>query len=106
MKLKKDRQKHLQRLDDEGIISAFKAMGNAYRMEMLLVLDKNPNITLDQLTELVGGDFKNNSFHTRKLARAGLVKKTYKGASVQHRLSEYGKIAVATFKSFREDPFT
>ena len=103
MKLVKDKKSHLRRLEKIEIINAFKIMGNEYRMNMLLVLEKNPNLTLDQINGLVGGEFKNISTHMKKLATAGLVHKKYKGTYVQHLLTEYGKRAVQTFELFSKE---
>jgi predicted transcriptional regulator len=105
MKTKKDFKKHIRKFDEYDIIQAFKSMGNAYRMNILIKLEKNPKMTLDQITRSVGGDFKNNSFHTRKLFLAGLINKKYKGAAVQHTLSDYGKVALKAYYLFKKNLF-
>ncbi len=105
MKFKKDLRKHIHRFDTYDIVQAFKIMGNQYRMNILLALEKQSNITLDQINGLVGGEFKNISAHTKKLFEAGLIEKKYIGVAVQHKLSEYGKVAVKVFRIFQKDPY-
>ena len=103
MKLNKDTKKHIRRLEPIEIINAFKVMGNNYRMNMILILKNKPGITLDQINELVGGEFKNISTHMKKISHAGLVNKNYKGKHVQHTLTEYGKRAVSAYELFTQE---
>ena len=105
MRLKKDPKKHLRRFEKQEILDAFKMLGNEYRMNVLLALKRYPNITLEQINDHVGGDFKNIHVHVKKLSIAGLVNKKYKGNHVQHTLSEYGKVAVDCFHRFEKDPY-
>ncbi len=103
MKFKKDKKLYIRRLNKIEVIHAFKIMGNEYRMNMLLVLGKYSGLNLDQLNQYVGGEFKNISIHMKKLAEAGLVYKKYKGTSVQHFLTEYGKRSVVAFELFSKE---
>tara|TARA_B100001179_G_C18558264_1_gene389257 strand:+ start:376 stop:696 length:321 start_codon:yes stop_codon:yes gene_type:complete len=103
MKFKKDRKLHIRRLDKVETIHAFKMMGNEYRMNMLLLLKEHPHLTLDQINEHVGGDFKNISTHMKKLSTAGLVDKKYLGNYVQHTLTEYGKRSVQCYNLFLKE---
>ena len=105
MKLKKDLKKHLYRFSDEDILIAFKMMSNKYRMNILLTLLEHPDLSLDQINGLIGGEFKNISFHSRKLYQAKLISKRNKGMYTQHRLTEYGKKAVKSFLDFQKDPY-
>ena len=105
MKLNKDQKKHIHRFNQYDTVQAFKVMGNLYRINILLLLDKKPGLTLDQINGVVGGEFKNISAHSSKLSNAGLIQKKYKGAAVLHTLSEYGRIAVSAYKSFQKDPY-
>jgi len=105
MRANKDLKKHIHRFDDYDIIEAFKALGNKYRLAIILELKRRPDITLEQINQHVGGEFKNISFHTRKLFIAGLVSKKYKGMFIEHKLTEYGKIAIKAYELFTKDPF-
>ncbi len=72
------------------IESIFKALSSHYRIKILVSIYKNKNITLDQINEIVGGDFKNISAHTKKLENFGLVNKKYFSTQVQHQLTADG----------------
>ena len=78
----------------------FKGVANHWRIAILLLLEKNPGITVDEITERIGGNFKTISQHTLILLRAGLLNKKYKGRNVIHFLSPYGKKFVKFIKTF------
>jgi len=78
----------------------FKGVANHWRIAILLLLEKNPGITVDEITERVEGNFKTISQHTLILLRAGLLSKKYKGRNVIHFLSPYGKRFVKFIKTF------
>ncbi len=101
--MKSPQQKELERKKNEvhpksfpEIQTLLKGGANHFRAHILFILLKNPGINLDQLNEQVGGDFKNISFHTRKLHDMGLIYKKNKGPFVQHFLSNEG-ILLARF---------
>ncbi len=75
----------------QELANILKTLGNRYRIKILVAIFENPFITLDQVNEIVGGEFANISAHTKKLESAGLVKKRYMKRYVQHYLSEDGK---------------
>ena len=72
-------------------VDIFRALGNRYRLKIFLAVSKNPGITLDQINQIVGGEFRNISAHTKKLMHTGLIEKGYKGTYVQHQLTPLGK---------------
>jgi len=78
-----------------------KGMANHYRIEILLTVAENPNITLDRISEIIGANEKTLSEHSRKLVNAGLINKQYQGRFVEHTLSPYGKTFVNFLKSFQ-----
>ena len=78
----------------------FKGIANHWRIDILHIVAKRPGITLEEIADGLRGNFKTISEHTKKLSGAGLIDKTYKGRSVTHTLSPYGKIFVAFIKSF------
>jgi predicted transcriptional regulator len=79
----------------------FKGMANHWRIDILLLIDKNDGISVDQITQEVKGNFKTISQHTRYLVQAGLLRKKYQGRQVIHSLSPYGKNFVNFIKSFK-----
>ncbi len=70
----------------------FKGVANHRRISILLLVAKNPNMTLEQISESLDCNLKTISEHTRRLVQAGLMNKEYKGRKVEHKVSPYGKI--------------
>ena len=70
----------------------FKGMANHRRIAILLLVSKDPNITLEAISESLDCNIKTISEHTRRLVQAGLINKEYRGRKVEHRVSPYGKI--------------
>jgi predicted transcriptional regulator len=70
------------------------------RIEILFVIFENNGITLDSICEIVNGNTKTISEHTRKLVQSGLVNKTNRGREVGHSLSPYGMRFLKFLKSF------
>ena len=78
----------------------FKGAANHHRINILLLLEKRNSLSLEEIVELIGGNTKTLSEHTRRLAIAGLIRKIYVGRNVIHSLSPYGKIFVMFIKTF------
>lgn len=78
-----------------------KGISNHYRIEILLLIDKNKDIPLDAIVEKLNANGKTIGEHTRRLFLAGLINKTHKGNFVLHSLSPYGKKFVGFLKSFQ-----
>lgn len=70
----------------------FKGVANHRRIAILLLVSKNPNITLEAISESLDCNMKTISEHTRRLVQAGLLNKEYRGRKVEHKVSPYGKI--------------
>ena len=64
-------------------------------------IDKNKDITLDQIIKNLKANEKTIGEHTRRLFQAGLINKRYQGNFVLHSLSPYGKKFVSFLKSFQ-----
>ena len=79
-----------------------KGIANHYRIEVLLLLAKNPNMTLDNIIEAIGANEKTIGEHVRKLFIAGLVNKKYRARFVEHTLSPYGKTFVRFLETFQQ----
>jgi len=69
-----------------------KGVANHYRISILFLLAEHSGMTLDQMVQRLDGNEKTFSEHTRKLQHAGLIVKKYRGTSVEHSLSQYGKL--------------
>jgi len=79
----------------------FKGIANHWRISILLLVKKSPQIALDGIVSELDGNFKTISEHTRKLVQAGLLNKKYQGRNVTHSLSPYGDKIVTFIKSFK-----
>ena len=79
----------------------FKGIGNHYRIEILLLVESNPGITVWDIADALRANRKTISQHTRYLVQAGLVNKRDKGRNVEHTLSPYGRIFTRFIKSFQ-----
>ena len=69
----------------------FKGMANHRRIEILRLIVENEGISLENIAKSLDCNFKTISEHTRKLVQAGLVDKKYRGRTVAHTLSPYGR---------------
>ncbi|MEK9186215.1 MAG: winged helix-turn-helix domain-containing protein [Patescibacteria group bacterium] len=74
--------------DLEKIVRGF---SNHRRIEILTLLDKRPELSLWEISELLNINFKTASEHVRRLAITGLVWKRNEGNMVRHKLSDLGK---------------
>lgn len=78
----------------------FKGVANHRRIQILLLVARRPDITLDDIVTEVKGNMKTIAEHTRRLMLAGLVEKTYAGRMVQHKLTPYGRKFVEFIEEF------
>jgi len=68
----------------ERIVRGF---SNHRRIEILNLLDKKPELSIIEIAEALGINFKTASEHVRRLAIAGLVIKRSDYHSVRHKLT-------------------
>ena len=69
-----------------------KGVANHRRIDILFLVAANDGITVEAIADHLQCNFKTASEHTRRLTQAGLVEKKYRGRTVCHSLSPYGKI--------------
>lgn len=69
------------------------------RLQILDLLDKNPELSVSEISEKIKSDIKNVSEHIRKLAIAGLVIKRNQGYNVRHKLTNRGKNILIFFRT-------
>jgi len=79
-----------------------KGIANHRRIQILLLIAARNNLTLDDIVKAVDANEKTVGEHTRRLAQAGLVNKSYRGKFVEHTLSPYGRLFVKFLKSFQQ----
>lgn len=68
-----------------------KGFANHRRIGILAALDKEPELSVADISERLGINFKTASEHIRRLAIAGLVLKRSSGLNVRHKLTARGK---------------
>ncbi len=79
----------------------FKGLANHYRIEILLLVEKDAGLSVDEITSALHANFKTISQHTRYLVHAGLLQKQHKGKAVTSTLTPYGKMFVRFVKDFQ-----
>jgi ArsR family transcriptional regulator, lead/cadmium/zinc/bismuth-responsive transcriptional repressor len=68
-----------------------KGAANHRRLEVLFLLAKNPELSVEDIAEKLNVNFNTISDHIRKMAQAGLVMKRSDGQSVRHALTDKGR---------------
>lgn len=77
-----------------------KGVANHRRIDILLLVCKQPGISLQEIADALKCNFKTISEHTRRLTQAGLVNKKYQGRKVEHYPSPYGERFKLIFTKF------
>jgi len=78
-----------------------KGFANHRRIQVLELLSKTPNLSVDDISQHLNVGFFTISDHIRKLADAGLVEKRYKSRFVLHNLTSRGKSILSFCKMFK-----
>lgn len=68
-----------------------KGAANHRRLQILDLLHKKPELSVDEIATVLKINFKTASDHIRRLAIAGLVLKRYEGNFVRHKLTSRGE---------------
>ncbi|MBI2121749.1 MAG: helix-turn-helix transcriptional regulator [Candidatus Sungbacteria bacterium] len=68
-----------------------KGCANHRRIEIVVLLDRMPELSVMEIADMLRINFKTASEHIRRLAIAGLVMKRNEGNSVRHALTMRGK---------------
>ena len=72
----------------EKIIKGF---ANHRRLQVLELLSKKPDLSVQEISDELKSEFKNISAHINKMHTAGLVFKRNEGNIVHHKLTNRGK---------------
>lgn len=67
-----------------------RAVGNHRRIQILDLLDTDPELSVIEISEKLKINFKTASEHLRRLTIAGLIMKKSKGKSIRHKLTSRG----------------
>ncbi|MDO8659361.1 MAG: winged helix-turn-helix domain-containing protein [Candidatus Parcubacteria bacterium] len=79
-----------------------KGFANHRRIEILDLLRREPELSVDDISEQLHIGYENASDHIRKLAIAGLVMKRNDGPSVRHKLTSRGQSILMFCKRLQE----
>ena len=64
-----------------------KGFSNHRRLEMMELLYKNPELSVDEIADALRINYKTAAEHVRRLALSGMVLKRSEGNSVRHKLT-------------------
>ena len=69
------------------------------RLQILDLLKREPELSVEEITEKLKIGYNNASDHVRKLAIAGLVMKRNEGSTVRHKLTPRGEAILVFCKT-------
>lgn len=69
------------------------------RLQILDVLDREPELSVTEISIKIKSDLKNVSEHIRKLSHAGLIIKRNQGKNIRHKLTERGSIILTFYRT-------
>jgi DNA-binding transcriptional ArsR family regulator len=75
-----------------------KGFANHRRLQILDLLRKEPELTLEQIAERINAGYMNASDHVRRMAIAGLVLKRQDGLYIRHKLTTRAETILAFCK--------
>ncbi len=78
----------------------YKGMANHWRIRILFLVSDKPGLSVEEIAQILKGNFKTISSHIQKLVTSGLVNKWSKSNFVFHKLSPYGKKFIEFTKGF------
>lgn len=85
-------------IDYRRIERVVKGFANHRRIHILDLLNKEPELSVEDIAEKLDIGYENASDHIRKLAIAGLVMKRNEGNSVRHKLTPRAKFILVFCK--------
>ncbi len=68
-----------------------KASANKKRIKILLLINEQPNLNIEEISDSVKIHYQTGASHIQRLERAGLLIKSYKGFEVEHKITKRGK---------------
>ena len=79
-----------------------RGFSNHRRIEILMLLERQPELSVFEIAEILGVNFRTASQHMWRLANAELVLKRNEGRAVRHALSPRGKLALKFLKTLEQ----
>ena len=81
-----------QKLEYKKLERIIKGIANHRRLQVLELLYKEPELSVQEISEKLKSEFKNISAHISKMAISGLLMKRSDSKSIRHRLTKRGII--------------
>ncbi len=85
-------KKEKNKLEYRKLERIVKGFANHRRLQVLELLSKEPELSVQEISERLKSEFKNISAHINKMAIAGLVMKRSDSKSVRHKLTNRGNV--------------
>jgi DNA-binding transcriptional ArsR family regulator len=79
-----------------------KGFANHRRIQILELLAKSPELSLQEIADRLGIEMKTASEHVRRLAVAGLVMKRHEGREVRHALTGRASTVLSFLKTMEK----
>lgn len=84
-----------KRLESRKLERIVKGFANHRRIDILALLEREPELSVEDISERLAIGYKNASDHVRKMAIAGLLMKRSDGFSVRHKLTPLAQTVLA-----------
>mgnify|MGYP001568694666 CR=1 FL=1 len=81
-----------KKLEYRKLERIIKGFANHRRLQVLELLEREPELSVQEISEGLKSEMKNISAHITKLAIAGLVMKRSDSQSIRHKLTKRGNI--------------
>lgn len=69
------------------------------RMQILDLLEREPELSVTEISVKIKSDLKNVSEHIRKLSIAGLIAKRNQGKNIRHKLTNRGNLILTFYRT-------
>lgn len=83
--------KTMKKINYKYLEKIIKGGANHRRLQILFLLEKNPGLSVEQVSINLDVIFVTIASHLQKLHQSGLVSKTYIGRTVVHYVTKRGK---------------
>jgi DNA-binding transcriptional ArsR family regulator len=81
----------MKKIDYSKTERIVKAFASRRRLQILELLEAQPELSVFEISEAIKSEAKNVSAHIGKMAVGGLLMKRYEGNNVRHKLTQRGK---------------
>lgn len=94
-------RKRGNKINTKKLEKIIKGFSNHRRLQILYLLEREPELSVEQISNKLRIGYMNASDHIRKLAIAGLVSKRNRGVNVLHTITSRAKIILAFCKKLK-----